>query len=61
MNPNGKAIPTHFPSNSQNLTSQFLPPAAWKAPPTGSVSGFVALNRPQYAIAEAAINEIGIP
>ena len=46
--------PTHLVSIAQNLTSHCLPPAAWKAPAMGRVSGLVALNLPQYAIAEVA-------
>ena len=61
MIPNGRAIPTHLVSISQNLTSHCLPPAAWKAPAMGRVSGLVALNLPQYAIAEVATREIGMP
>lgn len=35
--PNGKAIPTHFPCNSQKGTSQGRPPAGSNAPDTGNL------------------------
>ena len=61
MMPNGRAIPIHLLSISQNLTIHCLPPAAWNAPAVGKVSGLVALNLPQYAIAETETKEIGMP
>ena len=45
----------------QNLTSHCQPPAAWKAVAMGRVSGSVALNLPQYTIAEVTTREIGMP
>ena len=61
MKPKGSAIPTHFPSNCQNLTSHSLPPAGWNAPLIGSVCAFAALNLPQYATPLDATSEMGIP
>ena len=59
--PKGKAIPTHLPSSSQNRTSHGLSPAGMKACPVGSVVGFALLKRPQYAIADDATREMGMP